>query len=301
MVKSILFLIGLVLIGVLTGVPAALAEEEDILEVEDILRLYEVDLIGKGEKVLRVGFSYSDDTIIGFWGEQRASSFRITTGLTYGLTRDLDLRIDLPWVFREQTVIAGGYLEEMSGEGLGDITLGIRYQVLPEDRLLWERFSAPSVVLGLSYKLDNARSPYDRLGEGELSVGSGHRNMGLELIISRVVDPVLIYGLGQYLVTFERKHDNISIDPGDIFAWELGIGFAVNPWVSIGGGVEGSVINETEFNGVKDLGSDQVLFNSFLNLTYNVTEDLRFTVETTLGISEESPDFILGTFFSYTF
>lgn len=308
-IRRLSLLMGLVSIFLLTGITEAATqetEEAEVIEAIDVMRLYErAALLRRGKKVLRVGFAYHHDsanTFIGhWWGERRASGRSITLGLRYGLLRDIEMSIDVPFVFREETEIVGGWSLRRSGEGLGDIGFGIRYEALREGRLLWGRFLSPSVILGVNYKSDMGKSPYDALGVDELPVGSGHRNVGFELTISRIVDPVLIYGLGQYTVVLKREHDNINYDSGDIFNWSLGMGFSVNPWVSIGGGVGGSVASEFEIDGEKIVGSDRTSFHTFSNLTYTISEKLRFTVRTTLGINEEATDFALSSAIFYTF
>lgn len=302
--RLLLLIIMQVLICQLAEVPAM--AEEEVIEAIDIMKLYErAALVGKGEGTLRIGFVYHYDgesaLINGFLWERRASGSSITLGMRYGLLRDLELSVNVPFVFREETEIVGGWSQQKSGEGLGDIDFGIRYEVLREGRPLWGEFLTPSVILGLSFKPDSGRSPYDALRADELPVGSGHRNVGLELIISRVIDPVLIHGMGQYVVVLEREHDNVRYDPGDIFNWSLGIGFAINPWVSIGGGVGGLVAGEKEIDDEEIVGSDRTPFHASLNLTYTITEKLRVTVETTMGINEKATDFVLGGAISYTF
>lgn len=263
-------------------------------EEENILKLYEkVLLVGKNKKSLTIGFSYlyDESNFIGI--EERENIFYITKEFKYGITNDTEISLSFPYVFKKVNTIGGNESFTSKGSGIGDFSIAIRSEIIKEDRMLFRRYLSPSLTIGILYKFNNGKSNYGSLKENELPISDGHKNVGFEFTISKVNEPLLLYSTSQYIVTLIRKNEGVKVNPGDIFTQRLGIGFSVNPWISIGGGVEGSFFGKSKINSEKIIGSDGILFNLFLNSSYSFSEDLIFSIEATVGITDSEADFTI--------
>ena len=129
--------------------------------------------------------------------------------------------------------------------------------------------------------------------------------MGLTFI--QTYDPVVVfYGAG-YRHRFDRTFDDeIAVSPGKQAYYRLGVGFAVNPSVTLSASFLGSYIGANKINGVRVAGGIQepmqVRLAATVSKNKNCRPDSRLTtIEpfVNFGVSDDAVDSLFGI--SWTF
>ncbi|MEX2338884.1 MAG: hypothetical protein WD609_09995, partial [Aquisalimonadaceae bacterium] len=151
-------------------------------------------------------------------GEVQRNSFIAALALRYGLTSRLEAEVKVPWVWRDEQirqrdVMQGSdfdIVQGSSGEGLGDVEFGLRYQFNRGVR-------GPVVVGGLRVKSNTGTGPFDvsrrallsehgiQVGEiyEEQPTGSGFWSVQPSLTLIVPSDPAVLHFSINYLWNVE--------------------------------------------------------------------------------------------------
>jgi len=181
----------------------------------------------------------------------------------YGCTKRTQLFANVPVGWANSDVAFADYERESNVGGLGDIEAGISVQLkeatdpYSADVVATLSFTAPTGIASLP---DSALDPADNMGEGVWS-------MSQSLLFIHTIDPVVVfYGLG-YRHRFDGDIGNFYVNPGEEINYQFGTGFAVNPWVTLGGSVIGAHITELKLDDVDLQGSDRDPIHLRMSLT----------------------------------
>lgn len=283
-------------------------------------------LLKKGGTSLNYSFSYS------FFGDQaldlkvengslRAAdvspssnhSFTNTFTFDYGILDNLTGSISIPLVAKFETQ------DEITGYGMGDVSVSLRWQpwaVIPGEM---------NKTLFATFSTRTGDSPYDIIVGRELSTGSGYYSMGFGGSVSKVLDPVVLFGSLSYTHNFavDELHQVRSgrqleaVAPGDSYSLSGGFAYSLSYDVSLTASVQGSFTDKSIFDfndtvevetiGEGDDAIERVIvlknkaevgqqFSGVMNfaLGVRVSPTTIVNVNTGFGLTEDSPDMLVG-------
>ena len=228
-------------------------------------------------------------------------SFTNTVDVSYGLKDNITLSLSLPLVYKMDT--AGG----KETVGLGDVALGMRWQPIPLKRGL------PTTTLYSSLSLATGDSPYEINSSKDLSTGKGYYSLSAGVSVSKVIDPIVMYGsvgltTGNAMGGLNQAQSGRtlkSFSPGQTLSTSVGLAYSLNYDVSISASYQQSISTNARYTFLQsnDEGKpEMVSFNSatqlssLLNYTLSLrtspTRIVNFSVG--FGLSEDTPDVNLG-------
>ncbi|MEM1195729.1 MAG: transporter [Pseudomonadota bacterium] len=265
------------------------------------------------------GVEVVESVLVGVFdiNESRQDVLTQRVGLQYGLTRDLEIGIDVPLIARWDTSVLtpvasaneNGDTREIDnsaeGYGLGDIELSVRKQL-----------HAPSgfgayVIGNLQATIPTGTGPFEvnrnEFGEAlEAATGSGFWSLtpGVTAIVPS--DPGVVFGSLSYTRNFASNVNALippvevtRVNPGDSLAFSAGVGLALNPRLSLnfgyahtwGFGTETTTLAEAEgaepdTQTSRDLQIGRFLFGS----TYKVDRRTSVNFALEAGLTDDATD-----------
>jgi len=274
-------------------------KEDDVTEEKNLEEVFQAaekqySLLPSGQMSLNFSANYSyfrDDRIdialdedsgqiSRFRIEQDAQhSFSSSLSFDYGIWNNLTFNTRLPVSYKYDTE------KDVSQPALGDVSFGLRYQPFPV------RPGAMNTTLYSTLTTPTGDSPYDINVRNEVSSGSGFYSLGAGVSVSKVVDPVVLYGSVGYSMAFDitglnqrRGSDTLEeVNPGDSINFSMGLAYALSYEVSLSASYQQSYNFDTEF-----FFDDGRIARS--------EDSTSSVVNTSIGLrsSEDSPDVLLG-------
>lgn len=185
----------------------------------------------------RVSTSTSGDLNTQYVDIERESYFNLVNslGIGYGFSSRISLSASIPLVYKYQQT--GDDKEETD---LGDIGFGLSYQVMQEVGRI------PAILVSLGYTAPTGRSPYKIDPENELSTGSGGHSFSMSCNLSKLLDPVIVFGsfggsYGARVTGIDQKRYATGeptmvleeVRPGWGLSYAFGLGFSLSYTTSI--------------------------------------------------------------------
>lgn len=223
-------------------------------------------------------------------------SFTNTLDVSYGFRDNITFSLSLPLIYKLDT--AGG----KEAIGLGDVALGMRWQPVPLVRGL------PTTTLYSSLSLATGDSPYEVNASKDLSTGKGYYSISAGVSVSKIIDPIVIYGsmglsTGNSMGGINQAQGSRvlkSFSPGQTLSTSFGLAYSLNYDVSISASYQQSISTNARytfedsqginaFNAATQLSS---VLNYTLSLRTSPTRIVNFSVG--FGLSEDTPDVNLG-------
>ena len=323
----------------LAVIPAASADEPDLSKAREALQKQDNDadtekaleevfeaaeksysLLRKGGKSLNYNFDYT------YYGDQRldlviepdldsdgqptgsstirnadvspVASHTFTNAFTldYGILNNLTISGRLPLIAKYETEDA------LTAYGLGDLSGSLR----------WQPFEYVPGRMSQTYfgslKLKTGDSPYEIDLERNLSTGSGYYSLTGGLSVSKVMDPVVLFGSASLSYNLEetglnqRRGASIlkEVHPGHSLSFSMGFAYSLSYDVSLSASFQGSYNDETRF--VTQTGNEinsstaASQMSGIMNfaLGVRVSPKTIANVNVGFGMTELSPDIILG-------
>lgn len=258
-----------------------------------------------------LGVEILDTFLIGLIEAQDADRDLYQAAVTgrYGITDRLEVELKIPYVFRDDQVSFvipqvdpdTELTQDVDGDGLGDIELGVHYQInsgLEE----W-----PIFIANLRYKSPSGKGPFDvdRGANGletELATGSGFHGIEPSVTILFANDPAVFFANFGYFVHLpddvnETFNDQTigKVDPGDAFRMSFGMAYSINERSSFTIGYKHDFIDETEteVNGV-DLSSSSLSVGSLLlGYSYQINNYSSVNLNLEVGVTDDAPDVLM--------
>ncbi len=225
--------------------------------------------------------------------EDAQHTFTNTLDLSYGLKDNVTLTGSLPLVYKLDTL---GGKETM---GLGDVSFGLRWQPVPLKRGL------PTTTLFTSLSTATGDSPYEINSTKDLSTGKGYYSLSAGLSMSKVTDPLVIYGSTSFSVSNKISGLNqdrggrviTSVAPGNSLGLSLGFAYSLNYDVSMSASYSQSIAANSRYgfdDGTFVEPATQV--SSSLNYTLSLRTSPKRIVNVSMGygLTEDTPDVTLG-------
>ncbi|MGE3313742.1 MAG: transporter [Planctomycetaceae bacterium] len=188
----------------------------------------------------------------------------VPLALRYGWSESIQLFTNLPVGWANTEVSLGGIDEDSNVGGLGDIEAGASVLL----KSATEPYGADIIAtLSFSAPTGDATLPASALDPAD-TMGEGYWSLSQSFLFVHTIDPVVVfYGVG-YRHRFDNDFgDDIHADPGEEFNYQLGTGFAVNPWITLSGSVLGAYLTNLEINGHDIEGTDRDPIRLRLSLT----------------------------------
>lgn len=215
----------------------------------------------------------------------------------YGYENNLTLGITLPLVVKYDSV------ETQSASGLGDVSINARWQ--PYAYVPGE---LSKTVTG-SFKTKTGSSPFKTVGSKTLPTGSGYYSLSGGLSMSKVVDPVMLFGSGSVSYAIPEKDVNqprsgallMEVKPGLTASFSGGFAYSLSYDVSMSMSFQGSYTNKSTyvfrnstgtFSDVESAASMTGLFN--ISLGIRVSPKTITNIGVGFGMTDDAPDMILS-------
>ncbi|WP_186435877.1 transporter [Thalassolituus sp. C2-1] len=216
----------------------------------------------------------------------------------YGLFNNLTLSARLPLVAKFETE------DELTAYALGDISGSVRWQ--PYEYVPGQM---SQTVFG-SLKLKTGDSPYEIDLDRNLSSGSGTYSLSGGLSVSKVLDPVVLFGSGSYGYNMPEKGLNQvrgssilqEVHPGNSLSFSMGFAYSLSYDVSLSASFQGSFNDRTRFQiytpstGETQSSISGSQMSGIMNfaLGVRVSPKTIANINVGFGMTELSPDIILG-------
>lgn len=320
------FVRGLILVsatGLLSG--TALAQEDNVDQARDALAKQEGDkdssrqleevfqaaeknysLQKKGSHSLNYSFDYS------YTADQRldlaitngsvrnldvvpSATHNFTNSFSYdfGLLDNLTVGARIPLVVKYDTQ------DELNASDFGDISVTGRWQPFA-----YVPGKMSSTVFG-TFTSKTGVSPYEIDINEQLSTGSGYYSLGGGASLSKVLDPVVVFG--SVSATYNIPAEDLQqvrgarllreVEPGFGISGSAGFAYSLSYDISLSISAQLSYSDETILtfsNGDQAMAQDQM--SGFLSVSLGTRVSDTTIVNTSLGIglTEDAPDFSLG-------
>ncbi len=271
-------------------------------------------LLKPGEMQFDVSFQYLNDKV-DFVGvqqnngliqiaeaERRQRLLMVPMQLRVGIFEYTQAFVNVPFGWSNSESEFLGQDSATSSGGIGDVSAGVIKQIIVgnefyPDVLTSISFSAPT---GESSFLTALTTPGSNLGEGFWSLTSA-------ITFIQNYDPVVLFYGGGYRHRFQEKFNgDTKVTPGSQFIYRFGVGFAVNPNVTLSATFNGSFIGELEVNGTNVGGSTQEPMQVRLAATINKrklskTHSSVKLVEpfVTFGLNDDAIDTVIGATWTF--
>ncbi|MCY3006247.1 MAG: hypothetical protein NTV29_09740 [Planctomycetota bacterium] len=228
----------------------------------------------------------------------------IPTEMRVGFRNDIQGFLSLPFGYNLQQISVANTADSSDGIGIGDLTFGLT-RVLRKPQP--ERFTilgnlAASAPTGLAQLSSLQQVP-------GVSLGSGYWTLSGGLVFIRTIDPIAAFVGLNYVKTFEAMINNLDIQPGDIFSYRFGLGYAINSRVTISSSFNGAYITDLELGGRLVPGSAREPLTVRLAATIlskgpslvGASKGRRKTTEPfiALGVTDAAPDTSFGVRWTY--
>jgi hypothetical protein len=225
--------------------------------------------------------------------EDAQHSFTNTFDASYGLRDNLTLTTSFPLVYKLDT------LGSKTVMGLGDVSFGLRWQPIPLKRGL------PSTTIFSSLSTATGDSPYEINSSKDLATGKGYYSLTTGLSMSKVTDPIVLFGSTSFTVANrisglnQARSDRslTSVAPGNTIGFSFGFAYSLNYDVSMSASYQHSISANSRFafsDGTFVEPAAQV--SSMLNYTLSLRTNPKRIVNVSMGygLTEDSPDVTLG-------
>ncbi len=277
-------------------------KEEDIRQV--FLRESAV-LLRPGQWESEVSFRYTrlqNSTIKSYVGGGVISSerriFESQIVFRTSPVRDVEIFVNVPVRYasqRVERVEQGGVVKyQGSGWGVGDATAGVKYHLVHEGP------ATPDIILSVNGTAPTGDDPYD-FSPSAVTFGGGHWGVGAGVTAIKSFDPAVVFIGVDYAYRFPGDFLGGTVSPGGVIGYNLGTGFALNDKLSLSGQLSGTVQagNGTAPGGIDVRQREQLMLR--LAFTYQASQKCYLEPSISMGLTDDSPDSIVGLSISNRF
>ncbi|KVO42751.1 acetate kinase [Burkholderia ubonensis] len=272
-------------------------------------------------RVALVGYTIIPALLIGLVDVREVKTTTLTAAVAarYGITNRMEVEVRIPYVYSTNDTVSReiftGSAQDNAfnshGKGLGDVEMTLRYQFNTggPDQFYY--------IGWLRFKTATGKSPFDVVtdcvtrcvgnttGTGlplEQPTGSGFYAIQPGLTWLFPSDPVVFFGNVSYLHSFGRDNLSLtirngqkdfvgSVQPGDIWGFNIGMGLALNEKASVSLGYDQSIVLPTKENGQTVPGSVRVILGTLLvGYSYRLSPKTTLNLSIGAGLTRDTPD-----------
>lgn len=276
------------------------------------------------DRVALVGYTIIPALLIGLIDVREVKTTILTAAVAarYGITNRMEFEIRVPYVYSTTDTISReiftGSAQDNAfnshGHNIGDIEMTLRYQFNTggPDKFYY--------IGWLRFKTATGKSPFDVVtdcvtrcvgnttGTGlplEQPTGSGFYAIQPGLTWLFPSDPAVFFGNVSYLHSFGRDNLSLtilngqkdflgSVQPGDIWGFNIGMGLALNEKASVSLGYDQSIVLPTKQNGQTVPGSVRVILGTLLiGYSYRLSPKTTLNLSVGAGLTRDTPDVVM--------
>ena len=227
---------------------------------------------------------------------QKKGSHALTYSFDYaytGLLDNLTIGTRVPLVVKYDTE------DELNIYDLGDVSLTARWQPNPyvPGKMSTTLFTSLTTKTGVSpYEIDIRR---------QLSTGSGYYTIAGGASMSKVLDPVVLFGSAS--ASYNTPQDNLNqvrgarllteVEPGFGLSGSMGFAYSLSYDISLSASAQISYSDETTLTfstGEQAVAQDQMTGFLSFSLGTRVSDTTIINTSLGIGLTEDAPDFSLG-------
>ena len=232
-----------------------------------------------------------------FNGDVQSSQLTSSVSLRYGFSDRINLRATIPYQYRKTEVFSNNLDEtgvkrphtKETHQNLGDVTLGVSYQIYRSDSRL------PSIVGNFSYSMDTGDPP---------AIGRGADRISTGLTFVTQSDPAALFASINYFHTLD---DFQGFQRGDMLGGSVGFSYALNYDLSLS--TSFNFLREIEsstLEGAIDVTRSQLKRRTTigtlgLGITYGLTNRMALDINIITGLTDDAPEFSLFVGFPMVF
>jgi len=286
------------------GAPSGTPKEEEE-DTKTQLRFLRTDTVLLEKRDIETDFALTylrnDST------EPPASDRAITMEGTVrvGLLTGLESFLSVPYTYGVRDLQLGTTVSDKSS-GIGDIRFGATYRVIDESAnwpaiFIGGTVSAPTgddAYINLPFGPDR---PIDIRDISKSPLGSGHWILSGRVSVLRSYDPVVLFAGFEYAHSIAETYYGRDIQPGDRYNVNLGLGFSISEYSTLGIQMLGSYEEKWTFNGVTAPGTDSYPLNARLSYTHRLNNKNFVEPSIVFGLTEDSTDASLGLVYTHRF
>ena len=186
-----------------------------------------------------------------------------------GLQENLQGFLTLPLGWSSQSLTAGSSQQASDAFGIGDLGIGLT-------RVLWAPEKSKRRLLGFL----QASAP---TGDGEISLsqqerdaslGAGYWTLTAGGNVTESIDPLVLFGSLGYTHTFgTRLSSGNYVDVGNTFFYQVGVGYGINPYVTLSGSFSGASSGQVRLDDVVAVGTRTEPFSLRLSASVNKPDE----------------------------
>jgi hypothetical protein len=263
-------------------------------------------------------------------GETKSHQVMADLDTRYGISDRLSVDVDVPYIYRHSNFIVGGAggaastLSDASANSsdIGDVNFGVYYEFLKETNNL------PDLVGSLRIKTPSGSSPFgiklqqvdadntNLVAPDKLPTGTGFWNITAGLSALKTYDPVVLFGSVSYTYNIARSFSDISsvigqtepatVKLGDViqFGGGAALAFSDKDSASVSYTMALEPESQTKAPGgtySKVPGSETTASAITFGLNHVVNKHLTINGSVSVGLTPDTPNFVVGVRFPYTF
>lgn len=247
----------------------------------------------------------------------------------YAFNRSFEINVNVPYMFEWTSFKSVGVQNSTGNEsnatvnkwGLGDVGGGFYWQLLKQHgwfpSLIWNsQFSAPTGTSPFGIKLVTDPSNSSLKFPNNLPTGKGVWGVSSGFSIIRELDPIVLFGSGNFFYEFSQHVNDVSttygqtqpgeVAPGNAISYTLGGTLALNERFSVMAEMQDLITNSTQVK--PDGGSWQAVNDSSTNAaqfifgaTYAASRNLFPYIQAGIGATQAAPNFQISLFVPYYF
>jgi hypothetical protein len=267
-------------------------DEDDIRKI--FLRQATV-LLQPLQAEVEAGLNYLRNQSLSSILNAKIRQFQLPLAARIGLLDGVEGFFAIPIAYVQQELSFAGDTMKQNKWGFGDATAGFNAEIFRETAH-W-----PEIIAAASLRAPTGGTPQ----EEAISLGSGHWSGGLGVQFIKTADPVILFWGINYTHEFPAQHfsnDGMhKVRPGETIGYNFGFGFAVNENVSLSTQVSGSYQGEAKADGIKISGSSSEPVGLRAALTYRYSKNTFIEPSLSIGLDDDSPDFVLGVSATHRF
>jgi hypothetical protein len=224
-----------------------------------------------------------------------SSSHSLTNNFSYdyGYANNLTIGVSVPLSVRYDSI------ETISGSGLGDVSISARYQ--PYSYVPGEM----SKTFNASFKTKTGDSPFKTVSGKKLPTGSGYYSISGGLSLSKVVDPVMLFGSGNITYGIPESDINqirsgallMEVKPGVSLSASGGFAYSLSYDVSLSISSQFSYTSKSVYVFSNDTEAQS---SASMTGVFNMSLGVRVSPKTItnigmgFGMTDDAPDIILS-------
>ena len=220
----------------------------------------------------------------------RHRQFIVPVAIRYGWNERLQPFVNLPFGGAVAEAANPFFNDTSSVFGLGDVTAGLTY-------LIRERYGdCPDIVGTISCTAPTGDDPF-QIDPSPVQNGGGFWGVSGRLTWIKAYDPAVIFAGVGYTHEFRRTFEIGEIIPGELFDYNLGIGFAINDRLTVSSTFIGAFQSRTLINGpllIPDADTTREPFALRMALTYTCGKCRIIEPFVTFGLNEDAAEADFG-------